>query len=93
MFSLHLSISILDCGRRVSKAKDLVKGDLLETGEGTTQTIDEIKVPKHVNVNNFKIKDYHSYYVSNLGVWTHNSCEFKRKKVNGKTVYQRNDIE
>ncbi|MGE6720624.1 polymorphic toxin-type HINT domain-containing protein [Peribacillus frigoritolerans] len=67
-FSRHLSISILDCGRRLSKAKDLVKGDLLETSKGTTQTIDEIKVPKHVKVYNFKVKDYHSYYVSNLGI-------------------------
>ncbi|MGE6376183.1 HNH/ENDO VII family nuclease [Peribacillus muralis] len=31
--------------------------------------------------------------MSNLGVWTHNSCKFKPKQVNGKKVYQRNDID
>ncbi|KEZ48577.1 hypothetical protein AZ46_0216830 [Metabacillus indicus LMG 22858] len=57
------------------KAKDLVKGDLLETSDGTTLSIDDIKiVKKHVTVYNFKVKDYHSYFVSDLGVWTHNKC-------------------
>jgi hypothetical protein len=25
------------------------------------------------------VKDYHSYYVSDLGIWTHNSCKHSRK--------------
>ncbi|USK62607.1 polymorphic toxin-type HINT domain-containing protein [Peribacillus frigoritolerans] len=58
------------------EAKNLVAGDLLETNIGNTIRIDTIEiVQKQETVYNFKVKDYHSYYVSDLRVWTHNSCK------------------
>lgn len=29
---------------------------------------------EHATVYNFMVKDFHTYFVSNLGIWTHNSC-------------------
>jgi len=62
------------------RAKDLVIGDELVDSNGSYLKIKDIKIKKeNVIVYNFKVKDFHSYFVSNLGVWTHNSCgdEFK----------------
>gem|GEM_PF-2266143 len=52
------------------------EGDWLETNEGKAVAISKIVV-KHENttVYNFKVADYHSYFVSNLNIWTHNSCD------------------
>ena len=59
------------------KAKNLVEGDVLTTSKGKELAIDKIKVKKeHHTVYNFKVKDFHTYFVSNLGIWTHNSCGF-----------------
>jgi len=54
----------------------LKEGDWLETNEGKAVAISKIVV-KHENttVYNFKVADYHSYFVSNLNIWTHNSCD------------------
>ncbi|WP_230980824.1 polymorphic toxin-type HINT domain-containing protein [Rossellomorea arthrocnemi] len=76
------------------KAKDLRTGDQLVTDNNLTLPITNIKIiKKHVTVYNFKVKDYHSYYVSNIGIWTHNSCKWSPKKSGGKKVYQRNYID
>ncbi|WP_370017050.1 polymorphic toxin-type HINT domain-containing protein [Peribacillus sp. B2I2] len=57
------------------EAKNLVAGDLVETNDGNTIRIDTIEiVQKQETVYNFKVQDYHSYYVSDIGIWTHNSC-------------------
>jgi hypothetical protein len=65
------------------KAKDLRTGDQLVTDNNLTLPITNIKiVKKHVTVYNFKVKDYHSYYVTNIAVWTHNSCKLKPAKKN-----------
>lgn len=58
------------------QAEDLKEGDWLETNEGKAVAISKIVV-KHENttVYNFKVADYHSYFVSNLNIWTHNSCD------------------
>ncbi|MGG0436662.1 polymorphic toxin-type HINT domain-containing protein [Brevibacillus porteri] len=29
---------------------------------------------ERATVYNFMVKDFHTYFVSNLGKWTHNSC-------------------
>ncbi len=58
------------------EAKNLVAGDLLETNDGNTIRIDTIEiVQKQETVYNFKVQDYHFYYVSDIGIWTHNSCK------------------
>jgi hypothetical protein len=51
---------------------------LVETNDGNTIRIDTIEiVQKQETVYNFKVQDYHSYYVSDIGIWTHNSCKSK----------------
>ncbi|MED1919771.1 polymorphic toxin-type HINT domain-containing protein, partial [Bacillus thuringiensis] len=43
--------------------------------------IEKIEVKKeHKTVYNFKVKDFHTYFVSNLGIWTHNSCGITNSK-------------
>ncbi len=56
------------------KTKDLEVGDLLETSDGNLLPIDAIEVKEeHTTVYNFRVKDFHTYYVSNLSILTHNS--------------------
>ncbi|OAS16045.1 polymorphic toxin-type HINT domain-containing protein [Paenibacillus oryzisoli] len=55
-------------------AKDLIVGDLFETSDGSYLAIDKIEVKEqHTTVYNFRVKDFHTYYVSNLKILTHNS--------------------
>ncbi|WP_310499135.1 polymorphic toxin-type HINT domain-containing protein [Paenibacillus qinlingensis] len=55
-------------------AKDLLVGDLFETSDGSYLAIDKIEVKEqHTTVYNFRVKDFHTYYVSNLKILTHNS--------------------
>ncbi|SFX68203.1 RHS repeat-associated core domain-containing protein [Thermoactinomyces sp. DSM 45891] len=57
------------------RAKDLRKGDLFETDKGKKLAVDKIvKKKQKATVYNFKVKDFHTYYVSNLKVLTHNKC-------------------
>lgn len=57
------------------KSKDLVIGDKLVNSNGLEVEIKDIKIKQEkVVVYNFKVKDFHSYFVTNLGIWTHNSC-------------------
>jgi 5-methylcytosine-specific restriction endonuclease McrA len=63
---------------------------LVETNDGTILTINKVKVvSKLATVYNFKVKEYHSYYVSNLGVWTHNSCKLSSKAKESGEAYNR----
>ncbi|WP_127580752.1 polymorphic toxin-type HINT domain-containing protein [Paenibacillus koleovorans] len=57
-------------------AKNLTVGDLVETSDGHNIAIDSIEVkPDHATVYNFRVEDFHTYYVSNLKILTHNtSC-------------------
>lgn len=57
------------------ESKNLVVGDVLTNADGKELTIEKIGVKKeHVTVYNFKVKDFHTYFVSNLHIWTHNQC-------------------
>lgn len=70
------------------EAKDLQAGDKLETADGTAITIDKVLVQKkNTTVYNFKVKDYHTYFVSDLNIYTHNAC-----KLNGKAKGTKNPI-
>lgn len=56
-------------------AADLQVGDKLQQSNGNTLTIDSIKIVKHdepVRVYNFTVADFHTYFVSDLGIWVHN---------------------
>ena len=51
-------------------------GDNLQQSNGKTLTIDNIKIVKHeekVKVYNFTVADFHTYFVSDLGIWVHNT--------------------
>ncbi|WP_135555998.1 polymorphic toxin-type HINT domain-containing protein [Paenibacillus cymbidii] len=57
-------------------AADLQVGDKLQQSNGNTLTIDSIKNVKHeekVKVYNFTVADFHTYFVSDLGIWVHNT--------------------
>ncbi|MFC3789839.1 polymorphic toxin-type HINT domain-containing protein [Paenibacillus sp. GCM10012307] len=62
-------------GKGWVESKNLAVGDVLTTTDGKELAIEKIEVKKeHVTVYNFKVKDFHTYFVSNLGIWTHNAC-------------------
>jgi len=58
------------------KAADLEAGYILVDTHGNEVRIDDIEiVHEKTVVYNFMVKDYHTYFVSNLGIWTHNACK------------------
>ncbi|MBG9736744.1 polymorphic toxin-type HINT domain-containing protein [Paenibacillus alvei] len=60
-------------------AVDLQVKDKLQQSNGNTLTIDNIKIVKHdekVKVYNFTVADFHTYFVSELGIWVHNINSF-----------------
>jgi RHS repeat-associated protein len=57
-------------------ADELRIGDQLLQADGNTLTINNIefiKLDKPVTVYNFEVSDYHTYYVSDIGIWVHNT--------------------
>ncbi|WP_051051466.1 polymorphic toxin-type HINT domain-containing protein [Paenibacillus sonchi] len=60
-------------GKGWTFVKDLKVGDLLVSSDGSKLAIDKIeKGPREATVYNFEVADFHSYFVSNLGIWVHN---------------------
>ncbi|WP_289140972.1 polymorphic toxin-type HINT domain-containing protein [uncultured Brevibacillus sp.] len=60
-------------GKGWTFVKDLKAGDLLVSSDGSKLAIDKIeKEPREATVYNFEVEDFHSYFVSNLGIWVHN---------------------
>ncbi|WP_336763652.1 polymorphic toxin-type HINT domain-containing protein [Paenibacillus sp. USHLN196] len=60
-------------GKGWTLVQDLKVGDLLVSSDGTKLAIDRIEIaPRQTTVYNFMVADYHSYFVSNLGIWVHN---------------------
>jgi RHS repeat-associated protein len=61
-------------------AADLQDGDKLQQSNGNTLTIENIEIVKQdkpVKVYNFTVADFHTYFVSDLGIWVHNiNCDF-----------------
>ena len=59
--------------------KDLKVGDLLVQSDGNTLEITSIELlHKHVTVYNMTVDEFHTYFVSDLGIWVHNtSCNYK----------------
>ncbi|GIP20642.1 polymorphic toxin-type HINT domain-containing protein [Paenibacillus sp. J22TS3] len=56
-------------------AADLQVGDKLQQSNGNTLKIDNIKIVRHeekVKVYNFTVAEFHTYFVSDLGIWVHN---------------------
>ena len=59
-------------------AKDLEAGDKVTTADGEEATVDKVEkeeLDEPVNVYNFNVMDYHTYYVGEGSVLVHNKCE------------------
>ncbi len=62
--------------------KDLKPGDLLVQSDGNTLKIESIELEhKHVTVYNLTVNEFHTYFVSDLGIWVHNTgpCDLSAK--------------
>ena len=58
-------------------ASELRVGDIIRTSDGRNLSIDRIEIEEleePVMVYNFEVEDFHTYYVSELGVLVHNMC-------------------
>ena len=61
-------------GKGWTFVKDLKAGDLLVQSDGNTLKIDSIELEKkHVTVYNMTVDEFHTYFVSDLGIWVHNT--------------------
>ncbi|MNW41259.1 tRNA3(Ser)-specific nuclease WapA precursor [compost metagenome] len=57
-------------------ADELQVGDKLEKADGSNLTIDKVefvKLDEPVTVYNFTVADFHTYYVTDIGIWVHNT--------------------
>lgn len=57
-------------------ADQLQEGDKLQKADGSDLTIAKvefIKLDKKVTVYNFAVANYHTYYVTDIGIWVHNT--------------------
>ncbi|WP_233516743.1 polymorphic toxin-type HINT domain-containing protein [Paenibacillus curdlanolyticus] len=57
-------------------ADELQVGDKLQKADGSNLTIDKVKSVKldePVTVYNFAVADFHTYYVTDTGIWVHNT--------------------
>jgi intein/homing endonuclease len=51
-------------------AKDLVVGSLLQTEDARVIDVDQVeKREGKFEVYNFNVEDFHTYFVSDLGIW------------------------
>jgi hypothetical protein len=66
-------------GKGWTYVKDLKVGDLLVQSDGNTLKVDSIELEhKQVTVYNMTVDEFHTYFVSNLGIWVHNTnCPVK----------------
>ena len=56
------------------EAKDLIVGSLLQTGDGRVVDVDWVeKREGKFEVYNFNVEDFHTYFVSDLGILVHNA--------------------
>ncbi|MCM3040575.1 polymorphic toxin-type HINT domain-containing protein [Paenibacillus motobuensis] len=54
--------------------KDLKVGDLLVQSDGNTLKVDSIELEhKQATVYNLRVDDFHTYFVSELDIWVHNT--------------------
>ncbi|RAV02633.1 polymorphic toxin type 47 domain-containing protein [Paenibacillus sp. YN15] len=57
-------------------ADELQAGDKLQKADGSNLIIDNVefvKLDEKVTVYNFTVADYHTYYVTDIGIWVHNT--------------------
>lgn len=64
-------------------------GDILTTFDGQFLPIQDIIVKEEeTTVYNFEVEDFHTYFVSKLGVWTHNCAKGGNGKVLGENLFK-----
>jgi Pretoxin HINT domain/Domain of unknown function (DUF4258) len=57
-------------------AKDLKEGMQLQTNHETFVSVDRVdRRDENVKVYNFEVEGFHTYFVSDLGILVHNSCD------------------
>ncbi len=57
-------------------ADELQVGNKLQKADGSNLTIDKVeflKLDESVTVYNFTVADFHTYYVTDIGIWVHNT--------------------
>jgi hypothetical protein len=82
-------------GKGWTFVKDLKVGDLLVQSDGNTLKIDGIELEhKHVTVYNMTVDEFHTYFVSDLGIWVHNtgSCAFGNFNLGDLSKMKKGDI-
>ncbi|EPY05151.1 hypothetical protein PAALTS15_21593 [Paenibacillus alvei TS-15] len=63
-------------GKGWVSADELQIGDKLQKADGSNLTIDKVdfvKLDEPVTVYNFMVADFHTYYVTEIGIWVHNT--------------------
>uniref|UniRef100_A0A4Y8PXR6 Hint domain-containing protein n=1 Tax=Paenibacillus athensensis TaxID=1967502 RepID=A0A4Y8PXR6_9BACL len=71
-------------GKGWTFVKDLKVGDLLVQSDGNTLKIESIELlHKHVTVYNMTVDEFHTYFVSDLGIWVHNTSCFNWSAIKG----------
>ncbi|MNM82347.1 Hint module [compost metagenome] len=65
-------------GKGWTYVKDLKVGDLLVQSDGNTLKIENVELlHKQATVYNMTVDEFHTYFVSDLGIWVHNTnCTF-----------------
>nr|WP_269671042.1 polymorphic toxin-type HINT domain-containing protein [Paenibacillus sp. 481] len=71
-------------------ADELQVGDKLQKADGSNLTIEKLEfimLDKPVTVYNFTVADYNTYYVTDLGIWVHNTeCNVSISKSAARTA-------
>ncbi|MFP3435520.1 polymorphic toxin-type HINT domain-containing protein, partial [Paraburkholderia sp. SIMBA_061] len=71
---------------------ELQVGDKLQKADGSSLTIDKVvlvKLDEPVTVYNFTVADFHTYYVTDLGIWVHNTnCDILVLKASHMKIIQ-----
>jgi len=70
-------------------AGELKAGDIIQTADGRKLPVDDIEAEylnEPVLVYNFEVEDFHTYYVSGLGVLVHNMCMVAGGRNSSKTT-------
>lgn len=70
-------------------ASELKAGDIIRTSEGENLPIDRVEteeLEEPVLVYNFEVEDFHTYYVSGIGVLVHNTCPVTGNVEGGRNI-------
>jgi len=76
-------------GKGFVKAGELKSGDRLRVSDGSSKEVTDVtqeELEEPVQVYNFEVEDWHTYYVSEAGVLVHNDCTAKPGQGAGKAT-------